>query len=168
MDSIKRSLPKKTLVRDARAVVATCPGLNARLAARRITQFLEHRTASSGLSVAQFGLMAHVAAATGDTLGALAARVGLDQSTLSRNLRGLEKDGLVEIATIETDLRRRSVWLTEAGARRLEAALPIWCRAHASLARLIELDLVVNLATATEILFDGATYSSHVNPKFVA
>jgi DNA-binding transcriptional ArsR family regulator len=100
MDSIKRSLPKKTLVRDARAVVATCPGLNARLAARRITQFLEHRTASSGLSVAQFGLMAHVAAATGDTLGALAARVGLDQSTLSRNLRGLEKDGLVDMLSL--------------------------------------------------------------------
>jgi len=36
---------------------------------------------SNGLSVAQFGLMAHVAAAPDNTLGALAARTGLDQST---------------------------------------------------------------------------------------
>jgi DNA-binding MarR family transcriptional regulator len=152
MDSIRKSATKKTLVRDARSVVATCAGLNIRLAARRVTQFLEHHMASTGLTVAQFGLMAHVAAAAGDTLGALAARMGLDQSTLSRNLRGLEKDGLVEIAAIERDLRRRAVWLTEAGARRLEAALPIWCRAHASLAKLLEPGLASNLAAATEVL----------------
>jgi MarR family len=48
-----------------------------------------------------------------DTIGALAERVGLDQSTLSRNLRGLEQDGLVEIAIVENELRRRAVWLTE-------------------------------------------------------
>ena len=146
--------PKRTLVSDARAVIATCIGLNSRLAARRITQFLENRMARSGLSLAQFGLMAHVAAAADDTLGALAERTGLDQSTLSRNLRGLERNGLVEIAIVETDLRRRSVWLTETGALRLEAALPIWRRAHASLTKLVEPDLVSDLATATEALSD--------------
>jgi DNA-binding MarR family transcriptional regulator len=67
-------------------------------------------------------------------------------------LRGLERDGLIEIAVVNADMRRRSVWLTEAGARRLEAALPIWRRAHASLARLIDPDLVSNLAAATETL----------------
>jgi DNA-binding MarR family transcriptional regulator len=109
-----------------RPAIAACAGLNVRLAARRITQFLESRMANSCLTVAQFGLMTHVAAASDETLGALAARTGLDQSTLSRNLRGLETDGLVEIAVVNADMRRRSVWLTEAGARRLEAALPIW------------------------------------------
>ena len=52
----------------------------------------------SGLSITQFGLMAQIAAAPDDTLGALAERTGLDQSTLSRNLRALETAGLVEIA----------------------------------------------------------------------
>jgi hypothetical protein len=72
----------KTLVDDARAAFESCAGLNSRLAARRITLFLENRMTSTGLSVAQFGLMAHVAAALDDTLGALAARTGLNQSTL--------------------------------------------------------------------------------------
>ena len=153
---IKQKQPRrKSLVTDARAAIAACAGLNSRLAARRITQFLEHRIAGTGLSLAQFGLMAHVAAAADDTLGALTERTGLDQTTLSRNLRALEKAGLVEIAIVETDLRRRSVWLTETGARRLEAALPIWRRAQASLGKLIEPDLATRLAIATRALSKG-------------
>ena len=89
--------------------------------------------AGCGLSVAQLGLMAQIAAADDDTLGALARRTGLEQSTLSRNLRTLETEGLIEIAVVERDLRRRAVWLTETGARRLEAAIPVWRKAHAKL-----------------------------------
>lgn len=148
----QRQPPRKSLVTDARAAIAACAGLNSRLAARRITQFLENRMAGSGLSLAQFGLMTHVAAAADDSLGALTAQTGLDQTTLSRNLRSLEKVGLVEIAVVEADLRRRSVWLTEAGARRLEAALPIWRRAHAALAKLMEPNLARRLAIETGVL----------------
>src|SRR5690242_10750682 len=104
---------KKSLVADAREVVDTCAGINVRLAARRISWFLEERMGRTGLSIAQFGLMTHIAAASDDTIGALAERCGLEQSTLSRNLRLLERDGLVEIVTAEKDLRRRAVWLTE-------------------------------------------------------
>jgi DNA-binding MarR family transcriptional regulator len=141
-----------TLVRDARAAVEACAGWNSRLAARRITKFLDEHMAGGGLSLAQFGLMAQVAAATDDTLGALAERMGLDQSTLSRNLRGLEMAGLVEIASAGEDLRRRAVWLTEEGARCLEAAIPIWRRAHAKLAELLPPALARRLAEEAEAL----------------
>jgi DNA-binding MarR family transcriptional regulator len=147
--------PPKTLRTDARAVVETCAGWNARLAARRITQFLEREMAASGsLGVAQLGLMAQIAAASDDTLGALAERTGLDQSTLSRNLRTLEAEGLVEIAAVETDLRRRAVWLTETGARRLEAAIPVWRKAHAKLARRLSPTLARQLADEAEALVE--------------
>ena len=144
--------PGKTLVADARAATRTCAGLNSRLAARRITRFLEERMEQTGLSLAQFGLMTHIAAAGDDTIGALAERAGLDQSTLSRNLRGLERDGLAEIAAVEQDLRRRAVWLTEAGARRLEAALPAWRRAHEALARIVDPGAVRRVAAAAAAL----------------
>jgi len=133
----RRQVPRKTLVADATEVVRACAGLNIRLAARRITRFLEERMQEADMSLAQFGLLAHIAAAGDDTIGALAERSGLDQSTLSRNLRGLERAGLIEIAVVEEDLRRRAVWLTEAGARRLEATMPAWRRAHAALAAAI-------------------------------
>jgi DNA-binding MarR family transcriptional regulator len=150
--SMRRRTQHKTLRTDARAVVESCAGWNSRLAARRITQFLERMMTGAGLSVAQFGLMAQIAAASDDTLGALAERTGLEQSTLSRNLRTLEADGLVEIAIVERDQRRRMVWLTETGALRLEAAMPAWRAAHAALAKHLAPELARQLAVATEEL----------------
>jgi DNA-binding MarR family transcriptional regulator len=150
------SAKKKSLVSDARAALAQCAGVNVRLAERRITQFLEQHMSDAGLSLAQFGLLAHIAAAHDDTITALAARVGLDQSTLSRNLRGLEEAGLVEIVAAEMDLRRRAVWLTEAGARRLEGAMARWRAAHAALSRRIDAALARQLAAETEALALGA------------
>ena len=80
------------------------------------------------------------------------ARTGLDQSTLSRNLRGLEAAGLVEIAVAEDDQRRRAVWLTEHGARRLEAAIPVWREAHAALEERLDPRLALALGAASEKL----------------
>lgn len=144
--------PRKTLRTDARIAVESCAGWNSRLAARRITQFLDRELAELGIGVAQLGLMAQIAVSADDTLGVLAQRSGLDQSTLSRNLRTLESDGLVEIAVVETDLRRRMVWLTETGLRRLQAALPAWRAAQAKLAKQLSPDLARRLAAATEAL----------------
>ena len=150
MDSTTQ--PRKTLRRDALQALEVCAGWNARLAARRITQFLENRMTGSGLTIAQFGLMAQIATASDDTLGALADRLGLDQSSLSRNLHALERDGLVEIAIVERDQRKRAVWLTEKGARRLEQAMPVWRSAHTALAKLLEPGLARQLAAASETL----------------
>ncbi|MGA9321021.1 MAG: MarR family winged helix-turn-helix transcriptional regulator [Xanthobacteraceae bacterium] len=144
--------PPKTLVRDVQAALSGCAGWAARLAARRISNFLAEAMQGSGLSLAQFFLMAQIAAAPDDTLGALAERTGLDQSTLSRNLRGLEAAGYVEIAIAEDDQRRRAVWLTEEGARRLEAAIPVWRDAHAALAKRFDPGLALELRAATEKL----------------
>ena len=145
-------VPRKTLVRDAQAAISACAGWASRLAARRITNFLEERMHGSGLSLALLGLMGQIAAASDDTLGALAERTGLDQSTLSRNLRGLEAAGFVEIAIADDDQRRRAVWLTEQGARRLEAAIPVWRNAHTALADRFDPRLALRLGAASEEL----------------
>ena len=147
--------PRKTLRADASALVEACAGWNSRLAARRITQYLDREMAGSGLTAAQLGLMALIAVIEDDTLGALAQRAGLEQSTLSRNLRTLESGGLIEIAVVETDQRRRAVWLTETGALRLEAAIPIWRKAHARLAKLLTPGLARRLADEAEALVGG-------------
>jgi DNA-binding MarR family transcriptional regulator len=146
------AMRRKTLRKDASTLVEGCAGLNLRLAARRITQFLDRELTESGLGIVQLGLMAHIAAADDDTLGALARRTGLDQSTLSRNLRTLEADGLVEIAIVEKDLRRRAVWLTETGARRLEAAIPAWRKANARLNKHLSPALARRLAEEARAL----------------
>jgi DNA-binding MarR family transcriptional regulator len=143
---------RKTLVADARAAVDACAGWNARLAARRITAFLNRRMQDSGLSLVQFGLIAQIAAARDDALSELAERTGLDQSTLSRNLQVLEGAGLIEIAAGEKDARRRAVWLTEKGALSLEAGLVDWKRAHGELAERLDPAVARRLALAAEAL----------------
>ena len=144
--------PNPALRPEARTLLAGCAGWNSRLAARRISQFMDRELAASGLTVAQVGLMAQIAVAEDDTLGALARRCGMDQSTLSRNLRTLEREGLAEIVTAVKDLRRRAVWLTETGLRRLDAALPAWRRAQEALAAHLQGELARHLAAATEAL----------------
>ena len=53
---------------------------------------------------------------------------------------------LLEPLQVEADQRKRMVWLTEKGARRLEAALASWRQAHAKLAEHLSVDLVGRLA----------------------
>lgn len=137
---------------ELRALATGCVGLNLRQAARRATLLYDEALRESGLSLAQIGLMALVATSTDDRMAALAARAGLDPSTLSRNLRALERDGLIEIASVEKDLRRRAVWLTEEGLRRLQSALPAWRGAQARAAELFSPDLLQQIARASEKL----------------
>jgi DNA-binding MarR family transcriptional regulator len=148
----RRTQSPKTLRSDARQALDRCAGWNLRQTARRVTQFLETEMATAGLSLAQFGLMAEIAAADDDTVSALAGRMGLDQSTLSRTLRTLEAERLLEIATVEADQRKRMVWLTEKGAQRLEAALAAWRQAHTRLAGHLSIDLVGRLAQEAKSL----------------
>ncbi|WP_052341743.1 MarR family winged helix-turn-helix transcriptional regulator [Salinarimonas rosea] len=149
---MKTPIKPRTLRSDAASLLDRCTGVRTRSAARRVTQFLDEALSGCGLSFAQVSLMAHLAAADDDRLGALARRLGVDQSTLSRNLRVLERAGLVEIASVEADLRRRAVWLTEEGARRLEAALPAWRTAQETLERFVAPDLVRALCAGSEAL----------------
>jgi DNA-binding MarR family transcriptional regulator len=149
----------KALVAEAREAVDACAGWNARLAARRITGFLNRRmqdsSLNSSLSLVQFGLMAQIASASNGALSELAQRTGLDQSTLSRNLQVLEAAGLVEIAAGDRDARRRAVWLTQKGAQSLEAGLADWKRAHGELAKRLDPEAARRLAIAAEALEEG-------------
>ncbi len=146
----KSTPSRELLAAEARAAMETCAVWNARLTARRVTQFFQQRMEGSGLGVVQFGLIAQIAGAKDDSLGALAERAGLDPSTLSRNLQVLEREGLVEIAAGERDTRRRAVKITELGAERLRGALDAWREAQSSLATRVDLDAILRATKATE------------------
>ena len=136
----------------ARAIGGDCYARAARNLARRITQIYDRRLAPHDFTLPQFSMLVMIAGAKDDTLGALAAEAGLDPSTLTRNLQGLEKLGLVEIASVEEDQRRRAVWLTEAGSRRLSTALPAWQAAQQEVAAALGPRLAAELARASATL----------------
>ena len=135
-----------------RAMMDDCACWQARSLARRVTRFYDEQLAAAGLSMAQFGLMVHVAGAEDDSLGVLAERAGLDQSTLTRNLQVLEREGWVQIAAAPGDLRRRSAWLTEAGLLKLKSAQGAWQAAQEAVAAIPELSGLKTAAKAAKAL----------------
>lgn len=127
-------------------------GWHARLSARLLTAELDQGIAASGLTSTQFGLMCLIATSPDDTVGGLAQRAGLNQSTMSRNIDALSRAGLVEVATVTEDRRRRAMWLTEAGLQRLHEAMPLWRAAHKALAERLHPELGSHLSTANTVL----------------
>jgi DNA-binding MarR family transcriptional regulator len=145
----------RSLRSDAAKAIAGDLGWHSRFAARLITAELDRGLAASGLSSTQFGLLCLIASAPDDTLGALAQRAGLNQSTMSRNIDMLARANLVEIAMVEKDRRRRAVWLTEAGALQLQEAMPLWRAAHRALAGRLGRRLAPQFAEAVATLRAG-------------
>jgi DNA-binding MarR family transcriptional regulator len=141
-----------TLRDDSRKAVETCGARQVRIAARRITRYVDARLRGTGLSIEQFNLLTEIAASDDDSFSAIGLAAGLDKSTLSRNLRTLEKQGWVEIAVQGTKSARRHVWLTESGARKLEQVIPVWRAANSALARYVDLALTERVAAESSRL----------------
>ena len=109
---------------------ARCVCFHLRRSARTITQFYDRMLAPSGLRATQFTLLTVVRRTGGLPFFSLAEVLGMDRTTLTRNLRPLERDGLVKIRA-GTDRRVREVRLTRMGERKQEEAEPLWAQAHA-------------------------------------
>jgi len=107
-----------------------CTCLRLRKAARRVTQVYDGYVAPLGLTITQFGLLAHLRVLDGIGVGALAEKLVMDPTTLSRNLRPLQRRGFVVLAPDPDDRRSRSLHLTEQGREALRAARPAWARAQ--------------------------------------
>ncbi len=110
---------------DGLAETALCTCANIRRASRAVTQAYDTALHPSGLRATQFTVLAKLAAAQEITIGDLAKRMLMDRTTLTRNLRPLERDGLIHIGVGE-DRRSRELTLTEAGQDALGRALPLW------------------------------------------
>jgi DNA-binding MarR family transcriptional regulator len=100
-----------------------------RKTARTVTQWYDECLQPSGLRSTQFDVLVAIALAQPAPLTRLADILALDRSTLARNLKPLEGQGLVVISTGE-DRRVRLISLTDQGYERLAHALPFWRRAQ--------------------------------------
>lgn len=106
-------------------VGTTCLCIDLRSAANRLTRTYDEALAPAGITVTQFSQLNTIRAQGKPTLGALAEATGLDRSTLGRNVRVLEKQGLVAISPGE-DARTRTLQLTREGEAAFRTALPLW------------------------------------------
>ena len=110
-----------------------CLCLHAQRAARMLARRFDVALAPVGLTSGQFSLLNGLNRPEPPTLGAVAQLLAMDRSTVTANLKPLERKGLVETTTDVRDRRSRRAALTDAGRAILAEALPIWKREHARL-----------------------------------
>ncbi|MCU7930275.1 MAG: MarR family winged helix-turn-helix transcriptional regulator [Candidatus Thiodiazotropha sp. (ex Codakia rugifera)] len=104
----------------------TCAVFNLRKASRAITQLYEEMLRPSGLLPTQFTLLVAVRSMGPVVISKLADQLVMDRTTLTRNLKPLERDGLLRVIPGRHDLRSREIKVTQKGISQLEIALPLW------------------------------------------
>jgi DNA-binding MarR family transcriptional regulator len=114
----------------SREGVGLCHCAALRRAARRISQFYDDKLAPTGLRVGQYGILATLHKRGEVSVNELARLMELDRTTMGKNLRPLERDGLLRIAPSASDARTRAIKLTAEGAAALKAAASLWREAQ--------------------------------------
>lgn len=112
-------------------VAGMCAGHKTKNAARILSRRYEEALRPSGLKSGQYTMLVVIAVTEDRTLTELAGHMGLERTTLIRNLKPLERDGLVTISD-EGYRRARTVEVTDQGYAKLQTALPLWREAQAS------------------------------------
>lgn len=107
-------------------VYASCVCLGVQRAARGVARRYDEALRPAGLTSGQFTILSSLLRDEPTPIGSLAELLGLDRTTLNRNLRPLESENLVETVPDPEDARVRRICLTSVGRKRLETAIPLW------------------------------------------
>lgn len=111
-----------------------CAFYKMRRASRVVTQVYDRFLKPCGLAPTQFSLLVALSSAGLVTISRLAEAMVMDRTTLTRNLKPLEREGLVKIVP-GPDRRTRAVTLTTSGKKKLAWALPLWEQAQNYMAK---------------------------------
>src|SRR5499425_580477 len=115
-------------------IVESCACQKVRMAARAVTRAYDDALRPVGLRATQLAVLVAIAIEGAMSITALAKFMIMDRSTLTRNLRPLEKEGLIAVG-LEGWRRSRTVEITQKGRVRMREALPLWERAQETLKR---------------------------------
>src|SRR5919201_3822134 len=105
------------------ASICTCGEL--RRAARAITLLYDNAFKSSGLLSTQFGVLQIICDIDSIRISDLAGKLGMDRTTLTRNLSVLERQGFIQISQGK-DHRTRIVTATQKGHKAVAKTILLW------------------------------------------
>lgn len=114
-----------------------CLCLHAQRAARALARRFDEALKPVGLTNGQFSLLMSLNRPEPPTIGSVSTLLAMDRTTLTANLKPLERRGLLEVKVDPADKRSRRLVLTAAGRELLVAAMPIWESTHAEIHELI-------------------------------
>ena|SRR5437763_1792099 len=126
--SPSRALPSyKTTVK----VRDHCLCLHLQRAARAVARHFDDLMRPAGLTSGQFSLLMSLNRPEPPAMRAVAELLTMDRTTLTANVKPLERRGLVRVRIDKHDRRSRRLVLTAKGRAALRAALPAWEEGHA-------------------------------------
>jgi DNA-binding MarR family transcriptional regulator len=115
----------------------TCLCLHLQQAARAVGRRFDAALRPLGLTNGQFSLMMSLNRPRAASIGDISALLAMDRTTLTANLKPLQRRGLVMVSVDDADKRSRRLMLTPAGRALLVAALPVWENEHAAIEDLL-------------------------------
>jgi len=131
---------------------ADCTCLQLRKAARSVSQIYDRHLEPYGVTVTQYALLGYLKSFDGIGISALAEKLVMDPTTLTRSLRPLEARRLVVVAFDPRDRRNRNLHLTEAGRELRAAARPGWEAAQRQIAEALGKDRAALTETIDRLL----------------
>lgn len=108
-----------------REMLSICVCHKSRMAMRSVTRAYDEALRPIGLRATQFLLLVAIAAEGAVSISALAGTMGMDRTTLTRNLGPLEKEGLIQRGG-EGWRRSRALKLTTTGRSLMSRGIPLW------------------------------------------
>jgi DNA-binding MarR family transcriptional regulator len=108
----------------------TCLCLHAQRAARALARRFDEAFRPFGITSGQFSLLMSLNRPEPPGIGAVAGLLAMDRTTLTANLKPLERRGLLTVGVDPEDRRGRRLTLTPAGMALLTRALPVWIETH--------------------------------------
>ncbi|GAB4361258.1 MAG: MarR family transcriptional regulator [Oricola sp.] len=116
----------------------TCLCLHLQRAARAVARGFDEALRAFGLTNGQFSLLMSLNRPEPPIMGDVAKLLALDRTTLTANLKPLERRGLVSVMPDPADRRSRRLKLTREGEELLAKTYPVWRETHARLDRLVD------------------------------
>lgn len=110
-----------------------CLCLATQRAARSLARRFDQALRPVGLTSVQFSLLMSLNRPNPPSIGSVATLLAMDRTTLTANLKPLERRGLVETKVDPADRRGRLLTLTQAGQALLHSAVPMWERTQAEI-----------------------------------
>ena len=113
----------------------TCLCLHVQRAARALARRFDEALRPLALTQGQFSLLMSLNRPQPPSIGEVSALLAMDRTTVTANIKPLERRGLVKVRVDTDDRRNRRLELTASGRALLAAAAPIWKRTHAATER---------------------------------
>jgi len=117
-----------------REILENCLCNRTRMASRAVTRLYDEMLRPVGLRATQLAVLVAVGSREAVSITALAKIMGMDRSTLTRNLAPLKREGLIRVGN-EGWRRSRTVEITKTGRARLREASSLWEDAQNALRR---------------------------------